>query len=118
MKVGVYFNDKYFSDDNRLIEKICKEFSDCSCRVVVDASDLQGLEVLFVLGGDGTILGLAAECAKSGVKIIGVNYGHMGWRSLNRKRPTKLLRLSKAENILFKSVVCLKLTVAAVHITR
>ena len=79
MKVGVYFNDKYFSDDNRLIEKICKEFSDCSCRVVVDASDLQGLEVLFVLGGDGTILGLAAECAKSGVKIIGVNYGHMGF---------------------------------------
>jgi NAD+ kinase len=37
------------------------------------------LDVLFVLGGDGTILMVATECAKYGVKIIGINYGHIGF---------------------------------------
>ncbi|MDE5729585.1 MAG: NAD(+)/NADH kinase [Clostridia bacterium] len=32
-----------------------------------------------MLGGDGTILNVATECAKRKIKIIGINYGHIGF---------------------------------------
>lgn len=81
MKVGIYFNKNYFSDNRENVEKIRLKFSkaDAECRIVNELKDLDGLNVLFVLGGDGTILMIAAECAARGVKIIGINYGHMGF---------------------------------------
>jgi len=48
-------------------------------RTLDNESDLDNLDVLFVLGGDGTILNVAAECGKRDIKIIGVNYGHVGF---------------------------------------
>lgn len=81
MRVGIYLNIKYKSKKNEFLNKIfsvlCKNKIDC---VEISAvSQIKGLDVLLVLGGDGTILGIASECALCGVKIMGVNFGHMGF---------------------------------------
>lgn len=90
MKAGVYFNKNFISDNRRNVEKISSLLSEkgISCRIVERFDDLDGLDVLFVLGGDGTILLIASECAVRGVKIIGINYGHVGF--LAEFEPEKL----------------------------
>ncbi len=81
MKVGLYYNANFLSENLAYIELVTAKFSDngikCSCVETVD--DLDGLDVLMVFGGDGTILMMATECARRGVKIIGINYGHIGF---------------------------------------
>lgn len=43
------------------------------------ALDLSKIEFLFILGGDGTILRAATNCALNNVKIIGINLGNLGF---------------------------------------
>ena len=103
MKVGIYLNNKYFSDDRRYAELIGAEFGG-KCRTVREYADLDGLDVLFVLGGDGTILTVASECARRGVKVIGINYGHLGF--LAEFEPEKLpeaIKLVKSGKYLTQS---------------
>lgn len=90
MKTGIYFNKNYISDNRANVEKIKSKLSanGAECRTVECFDDLNGLDVLFVLGGDGTILMVASECAARGVKIIGINYGHVGF--LAEFEPEKL----------------------------
>ena len=77
MTVGIYFNKNYLADNKTYVERIKKAFTDS--KVINNYSELDQIDVLFVLGGDGTILMVASECARRGVKIIGINYGHMGF---------------------------------------
>lgn len=81
VKAGIYYNKNYLTENKPYLEKIKKSLGrhGVSCIYATDYSDLDGLDVLFVLGGDGTILNVASECAKRKVKIIGVNYGHLGF---------------------------------------
>ena len=81
MKVGIYFNKNYLPDNLKLTARLKEKLSGSGieCRVVCTAVDLSGIDVLMVLGGDGTILTMAAECARRGIKIMGINYGHMGF---------------------------------------
>ncbi len=41
--------------------------------------DIDGVDVVIVLGGDGAILHAAVPAAQKGVKIIGVNFGNLGF---------------------------------------
>lgn len=81
MNVGIYSNRNYLDRDNANILYIKERFLKAGyfCKNVEKIADIDGLDVLFVLGGDGTILTVAAQCAKSNVKIIGINYGHIGF---------------------------------------
>ncbi|MCY0869148.1 MAG: NAD(+)/NADH kinase, partial [Firmicutes bacterium] len=47
-----------------------------------------GCEALFVLGGDGTLLGAAREYAHVGVPLLGINIGHLGF--LTEAEPSDL----------------------------
>jgi NAD+ kinase len=90
MRVGLYFNKNYLSDNERnlhVIESSLKK-ANIDCIVVDGEEQLDGLDVLMVLGGDGTILMLASQCAKRKIKIIGINYGHKGF--LAEFEPDKL----------------------------
>lgn len=103
MNVGIYLNKRYFSDEKIYTETISRVFGGL-CKTVNGFKDLNGLDVLFVLGGDGTILSVASECAKRGVKIIGINYGHMGF--LSEFEPDKLddaVRLVKGGEFITQS---------------
>ena len=81
MNVGIYSNINHLDRDNVNILRIKEQLSIAgySCKTVEKIADIDGLDVLIVLGGDGTILTVATECAKRGVKIIGINYGHIGF---------------------------------------
>ena len=41
--------------------------------------EIQGVELVIVLGGDGAILHSAVLAAQNGVKIVGINYGNLGF---------------------------------------
>ena len=81
MNVGIYFNKKYLPDYAEFVPRLKDKLSACGieCSAVMSAQELDGKDVLLVLGGDGTILTVAAECARRGIKIMGINYGHMGF---------------------------------------
>lgn len=81
MRAGIYYNKNYFDENKPYIDIITGSLlkNEIEPIVVKDICDIAGLDVLFVLGGDGTILMVASECAKHGVKIIGINYGHLGF---------------------------------------
>ncbi len=81
MKAGIFYNANYKDANRENIRSIYSAFGGegNDCKTVSSPEELDGLDVLFVLGGDGTILTVAADCGVRGVKIIGVNYGHMGF---------------------------------------
>lgn len=81
MNVGVYCN-KYHLDDNSCnVDKIVRILvkRGVLCKVIARQEELDGLDILLVLGGDGTILNVSSECAKRHIKILGINYGHLGF---------------------------------------
>lgn len=41
--------------------------------------EVDGVDVVVVLGGDGAILHSALNAARKGIKIIGINYGNLGF---------------------------------------
>lgn len=41
--------------------------------------EIDGVDVVVVLGGDGAILHAAVPAAQKGIKIIGINYGNLGF---------------------------------------
>lgn len=90
MKAGIYYNKKYFSDNKSYVERLKKLLAEngAESKAVEGCADLDGIDVLFVLGGDGTILTIAAACALKKVRIIGINYGHLGF--LAEFEPEKL----------------------------
>ena len=60
--------------------------------------------MLLVLGGDGTILRCAEICARAGIKIVGINYGTVGFLAEFEKDelpsvPDFLLKLNEAKEI-------------------
>ena len=81
MNAGIYYNKNYVSENTKNIKLIesTLENNGISVKLVDVYSDLEGLDILFVLGGDGTILTIAAECAARGITILGINYGHLGF---------------------------------------
>ena len=81
MRVGIYLNVKYKSEQDGYLGKIFSalEPEGIECVFVDNISLIETLDILLVLGGDGTILAVASECARHNVKILGVNCGHMGF---------------------------------------
>ena len=101
MKIGILGKiTKVKTDDT--IEKLVqlltcaghetKRFS--TCNEIVD------VDVVIVMGGDGAILHSAVHAAKNGVKIIGINYGNLGFLTeLEKDETEKIVAfLSELEN--------------------
>lgn len=67
------------------------------------------LHLIIVLGGDGTILGVARKCAGTGVPILGINYGHVGFLTAFDARDWQMgLEAALAGVLPLQSCLCLK----------
>ena len=89
VKVGLYFKKSYLDNSDYINGVIAKLSANISDYVIVKCiNDLDCLDILIVFGGDGTILNIASECARRGIKIMGINYGHIGF--LAEFEPEKL----------------------------
>ena len=90
IKIGIYTNtykDKGLAVTKKVIGAlkdfdcaVCKELAPSfyNCRSF-DPDKPKGLDVLITIGGDGTILKIAAAAAVNGVPILGVNLGTVGF---------------------------------------
>lgn len=80
MKIGVLGN-KSKVKNVETIDEIVRFLQDAGYETVKFAShkEIDGVDVVVVLGGDGAILHAAVIAAQKGVKIIGINYGNLGF---------------------------------------
>ena len=92
-KIGVYVNrnkDKSFNVTDKIIS--CAKNFGFECEIIFDSNSiddpdvqrqedafLSDKELVVVLGGDGTILRIAAAAAKANVPLLSVNLGHLGF---------------------------------------
>ena len=76
---GVAIKDKY--------DTMLDEFHGSGCEVVElgdDFSQAEGCDCLLSVGGDGTFLSASSMSLKSGIPVMGVNFGRVGFLSENR----------------------------------
>ena len=81
MRVGIYYKKNYLTENLSNLEKIECFFkaNSISSKIIEKPADLDGMDIVLVLGGDGTILSIASECARRHIKMLGINYGHLGF---------------------------------------
>lgn len=80
MKVGIFCNKslkKYLPVQKELF-RVLKERG-IHYDVCENVDDAEGIDVLIVLGGDGTMLKVATAVGKKGIKILGINSGNLGF---------------------------------------
>ncbi len=80
MKVGVLGNINKIKT-SQTMEEIVAFVREAGYETVQFTShkDIEGVDVVLVLGGDGAILHAAVVAAQRGIKIIGINYGTLGF---------------------------------------
>ncbi len=80
MKIGILGKKNKVKDENIVLE-IIDALQKAGYETVRFQSqlDIDGVDVVLVLGGDGAILHSALIAAKKGIKIIGINYGNLGF---------------------------------------
>ncbi len=79
MKVKVIRNFQK-DKDSKVTEKLIKILNDRNIEVdYLDEKIEKDTDVVIVLGGDGTILGAACECAEMGIPVMGINLGRVGF---------------------------------------
>ena len=80
MKVGIFCNKslkKYLPVQKDLF-RVLKERG-IRYEVCESVDDAEDIDVLIVLGGDGTMLKVATAVGKKGIKILGINSGNLGF---------------------------------------
>lgn len=85
MLIGVFIKDDRKRGDRRLGDLLkTLEAGGCTCYDVKTAEDIRpGTEMLLGIGGDGTFLSALKRVGDSGIPILGVNLGRLGFLSEN-----------------------------------
>ena len=86
MLFAFYIKNKALSDNSRLL-LLRKNLEEAGCVLydIESRGDLrQGTEAVISVGGDGTFLSASKRVADSGIPIIGVNMGRLGFLSENK----------------------------------
>lgn len=80
MKVGILGKISKIKNAE-IIDELADFLSACGHETVrfSSPSEIANVEVVIVLGGDGAILHSAVNAAQNNVKIIGINYGNLGF---------------------------------------
>lgn len=82
MKVGIVYKKEKVKDKTivpRLVEKF--KARGCEVKTMLTSAELKDVDCAVVLGGDGALLHAAIIAGKQGIKVLGVNYGTLGFLS-------------------------------------
>ena len=86
MTFGVYIKNDGLKDNDRL-RSMRRALEDAGCTLydIRTRQDLlPGTDAVLSVGGDGTFLSASKRVADSGVPILGVNMGRLGFLSENK----------------------------------
>ncbi len=80
MKVGILGNVHKIKSMQTMEEFVCflREYG-YETVAFTSYKDIDGVDVVLVLGGDGAILHASVIAAKKNIKLIGINYGNLGF---------------------------------------
>ena len=82
MILGLYSRNDALLDSARLVSMLDRmEKASCKLRRVAETADLQGIDMLLSIGGDGTFLSASKCVGGRGVPILGINLGRLGFLS-------------------------------------
>ena len=82
MILGLYSRNDALLDSARLVSMLDRmEKASHNLRRVAETADLQGIDMLLSIGGDGTFLSASKCVRESGVPILGINLGRLGFLS-------------------------------------
>ena len=82
MILGLYSRNDALLDSARLVSMLDRmEKASHNLRRVAETADLQGIDMLLSIGGDGTFLSASKCVGGSGVPILGINLGRLGFLS-------------------------------------
>ena len=81
MKIGVLGCVTAKNKTEAIVKKLLLDLQNCGYETVEfnATNDIDNVDVVLVLGGDGAILHAAVIAAQKGVKIIGINHGNLGF---------------------------------------
>ena len=104
MKIGLIGNVKKIGDAS-VIENLVLSLRECGHFVTMFSAyhEINGVDLVIVLGGDGAILHAATVAAPQGIALMGVNYGHLGFLTeLEKEEINNVLHTLKPneENVL------------------
>ena len=106
MKIAVYIGKNDAKTGKRLAELLRSlEMGGCECYMVEDelASDT---DMVLSVGGDGTFLSVSKLVADSGIPVVGVNSGRLGFLSENRPEDVAEALLSGDYTIEDRTLLC------------
>ncbi len=97
MRIGILGNTIIKKDTDTTVKELRAFLTESGYETVqfFSMEEIDGVEVLLVLGGDGAILHAAVIAAQKNIKIIGINYGTLGflteYEKVERERVKELL---------------------------
>lgn len=93
MKIGVVGNSVKIRDET-VVGRFLRFLQTEGYEAVLfeKAEDIGGVDALVVLGGDGAILHAATEAARKNIKLIGINYGNLGFLTEYEKEETERVK--------------------------
>lgn len=93
MKIGLLAKtEKIGSED--VVARICSFLTDLGYETIRFSSqeEVEGVDVAIILGGDGAILHASVALAQKSIKIIGINYGTLGFLTEYERDETEKVR--------------------------
>ena len=80
MKIGILGNKSKVKDE-KIIEELLAIIQSAGHETTRFSThtEIDGVDVVIVLGGDGAILHSAVIAARKNIKIVGINYGNLGF---------------------------------------
>ena len=106
MKVAVYIGKNDDTTGERLAGLLRSlEMGGCEC-YMVDGELSSGTDMVLSVGGDGTFLSVSKLVADSGIPVVGVNMGRVGFLSENRPEDVAEALLSGDYTIEDRTLLC------------
>lgn len=102
MKIGIYPNlnrpntidvlkDILNSNDKDIQIVVSDHIKTQLTYLKCDFGDILKTDVVITLGGDGTLIKAARQCAPNGIPILGVNLGHLGFLTEVKKQDIQIV---------------------------